>query len=284
MSSAIAAKPAGTGAPSERIDARLSECSAATDSPCRTTIWKNNHVHEKPSGRSARAPRSHGKPHLPGLSGRSVRHLNQVRAVRAVRRNFLAFLAALGVMIAASITVPAYAESVAEAQLPQPQVVTMIAAAPIPAVERDTYTVVAPPPLRWPLDSLKVASGFGARVAPCDGCSSFHEGVDFDPGFGAQVHAIAAGVVVETDNPNYAALGVYVAIEHVIDGQKIVSVYGHMQYGSMPLSVGDTVKVGQVIGLVGSTGASTGPHLHFEIRVNGTQTVNPYTWMRARLG
>lgn len=204
--------------------------------------------------------------------------------MRVVRRNFLASLAALGVMIGASIAVPAYAQSVAEAQLPKPQVVTMPASAPIPAVERDAYTVVAPPPLRWPLDSLKIASGFGTRIAPCDGCSSFHEGVDFDPGSGAEVHAIAAGVVVETDNPNYAALGVHVAIEHLIDGQRIVSVYGHMQYGSMPLVVGDTVKVGQVIGLVGSTGASTGPHLHFEIRVNGTQTVNPYEWMHARLG
>lgn len=232
----------------------------------------------------ARAPKGHSKPHLPGLNGRSVRNLNHVKAVRAVRRNFLASLATLGVMIVASIAVPAYAQSVAVAQLPQPQVVTVLAAAPIPAVVRDAYTIVAPPPLRWPLDSLKMASGFGARVAPCDGCSTFHEGVDFDPGFGAEVHAIAAGVVVETDDPNYAALGVHVAIEHVIDGQKVVSVYGHMQYGSMPLVVGDTVKVGQVIGLVGSTGASTGPHLHFEIRVNGNQTVNPYTWMRARLG
>jgi murein DD-endopeptidase MepM/ murein hydrolase activator NlpD len=97
------------------------------------------------------------------------------------------------------------------------------------------------------------------------------------------VYAIAAGVVTETDNPNYAALGTYVVIQHVIDGTVIDSVYGHMQSGSMPLHVGDTVKVGQVIGLVGSTGASTGPHLHFELRINGS-TINPLPWLHARLG
>jgi murein DD-endopeptidase MepM/ murein hydrolase activator NlpD len=207
-----------------------------------------------------------------------------VRAVRSLRRAFVSSIAALGLMIVASIAVPAYAQAAAEAELPKPQELSVASVAAVAMVERDAYTVTAPPPLRWPLDSLRIADGFGSRVAPCDGCSTFHEGVDFDPGRGAKVHAIAAGVVVETDNPNYAALGVHVAIEHVIDGKTVVSVYGHMQYGSMTLKVGDEVKVGQVIGLVGSTGASTGPHLHFEIRVNGTTPVDPLAWMHARLG
>lgn len=212
-----------------------------------------------------------------------MRRLHQIRTVRAVVRNVLASTVGIGLAVAAGIAVPAYAQSVTAVELPESQVVTVLAAAPL-TVARDAYTVLAPPPLQWPLDSLKVASGYGPRAAPCDGCSTIHKGVDLDPGYGAPVRAIAAGVVIETDNPFNASLGVYVAIEHVIDGQKIVSYYGHMQYGSMPLTVGDTVKVGQVVGLVGSTGQSTGPHLHFEIQVDGVQPVDPLAWMRARLG
>lgn len=212
-----------------------------------------------------------------------MRHLTQVRTVRSVRRLFLASLAGLGLMIGASVGVPAYAQVATAAQEPQLQVLSVSPAAAAVTVKRDDYTVTAPPPLRWPLDNLKYSDGFGPRVAPCAGCSTFHDGVDFDPGYGAQVHAIAAGVVIETNNPNYAALGTYVVIRHVIDGTTIDSVYGHMQSGSMPLTVGDTVKVGQIIGLVGSTGESTGPHLHFELRINGS-VINPLPWMHARLG
>ncbi|MBX3078282.1 MAG: M23 family metallopeptidase [Cryobacterium sp.] len=228
------------------------------------------------SGRSARH-------RLPGLNGRAVRHLTQVRAVRSVRRLFLASLAGLGVVIAASLGVPAYAQVATAAHEPQPQILSVSHAAAAMTVQRDGYTVTAPPPLRWPLDNLKYSDGFGPRVAPCSGCSTFHDGVDFDPGYGAQVYAIAAGVVIETDNPHYVALGTYVVIRHVIDGTTIDSVYGHLQSGSMPLKVGDVVKVGQVIGLVGSTGESTGPHLHFELRINGS-VINPLPWMHARLG
>lgn len=220
---------------------------------------------------------------LPGLSGRSVRRLHQIRTVRTVLWSVLGSTLGIGVAVTAGIAVPAYAQSATSVEAPSPQVVKVLATAPL-TVERDTYTVLAPPPLRWPLDSLKVASGYGPRVAPCGGCSTFHKGVDFSPGFGAPVYSIAAGVVIETDSPFNASLGVYVAIEHVIDGQRIVSYYAHLQAGSMPLSVGDPVKVGQVIGRVGSTGESTGPHLHFEILVGGVQPVDPLGWMRARLG
>ncbi|MEO9103567.1 MAG: M23 family metallopeptidase [Terrimesophilobacter sp.] len=186
-------------------------------------------------------------------------------------------------MVVASVAVPAYAQASVNAEAPTPQVLPFSPTSTVAIAERDSYTVTAPPPLRWPLDNLKLASGFGARVAPCGGCSSFHEGVDFDPGNGAVIHAIAAGIVVATANPNYSSLGTYVVIRHVISGTTVESAYGHMQSGSMPFTVGDIVKVGQVIGLVGSTGASTGPHLHFEIRIDGSP-VNPLPWMHARLG
>ncbi len=225
------------------------------------------------------------RPELPALSNRSVRNLRRVEIVRSAKRVVaiagVAFVAVVGV----SIAVPAYAQVQQGAAAPVLQSLSVAAAVPIAAVTRDAYDVTSPPPLEWPVDPASpIASPFGPRPSPCEGCSSVHEGVDFDAGYGAQVHAIAAGTVVETDDPGWAALGVHVAIRHIIDGQVITSAYGHMQTGSMTLHVGDAVYAGEVLGLVGSTGASTGPHLHFEIRLNGTDPVNPLPWMHARLG
>ena len=80
-----------------------------------------------------------------------------------------------------------------------------------------------------------------------------------------------------------ASLGVHMMIDHVINGEKVTSVYAHMIHGSMMVNKGDVVKVGQVIGKVGTTGMSTGPHLHFEIRIGGiTGTkVDPLAWLYA---
>lgn len=226
-------------------------------------------------------------PEFPVLNGRSVRNLRHVRAVKAVRGGVAAAAASFDVVIAIGFGVPAYAAATATTPvqaLPlQSYAVTDIA--PVAAVARDAYGVTVPPPLQRPVDpSSPIVDGFGPRVSPCSGCSSNHEGADYDAGNGAPVHAIAAGVVVETNNPVWASLGIHAAIQHVIDGQIITSVYGHMQAGSMPLHVGDTVFTGELIGLVGSTGASTGAHLHFEIRAGGTIPVDPVAWMRARLG
>ena len=202
-----------------------------------------------------------------------------------MRRAIALVSAAFGVLFGAGYGIPAYAQAVAEPAPPVAQSYVVPADAVAVAVNRDTYTVTVPPPLQWPVPKgTTIADGFGPRVAPRAGCSSFHEGVDFDAGYGAEVHAIAAGVVVETNNPSASALGVHVSIQHLIDGQAVTSVYGHMQTGSMHLTVGDIVIVGQVVGLVGSTGASTGAHLHFEVRIGGGKAVNPLAWMHARLG
>ena len=226
-----------------------------------------------------------GVAHLPGLNGRSVRNLRHVRLVRSARTAVVASLAALAVSVGAGVVLPAYAQStVVEPVLP-PQVVTVAETAVMPSVQRDNYTATAPPPLQWPVDNYaSVTDGYGPRTPPCTGCSSFHGGVDLTAGYGAVVRSIAKGVVIETSSPFNTSLGVHVTIQHVIDGQVVTSLYGHMQYGSMPLKVGDTVYSGQQIGLVGSTGASTGAHLHFEIRPGGASTVNPMSWMHARLG
>lgn len=134
--------------------------------------------------------------------------------------------------------------------------------------------------IQWPFAvGVHVGDHFGFR--DCAGCSSNHGGQDFNPGIGAPIQAIADGVVSLAEDGE-GSLGVHMMIDHVIDGKTVTSVYAHMIHGSMLFNTGDVVKVGQVIGKTGNTGMSTGPHLHFEIRlggINGTKT-DPLVWLR----
>ncbi len=134
--------------------------------------------------------------------------------------------------------------------------------------------------VRWPFPfAVPISSGFGDRVAPCRSCSSQHMGLDFTPGEGSPIYAIADGVVSHAEISRWG-YGNWVTIDHVINGQKVQTLYAHMQMNSSALLVGDTIKVGDFIGLVGSTGASTGAHLHFEVRLDEVQ-VDPFAWLRA---
>ena len=132
--------------------------------------------------------------------------------------------------------------------------------------------------VQWP---FAVGVHIGDTYGSTYGRSSAHRGLDFNPGTGAPVQAIADGVVTFTEDSE-GTLGVHMMITHQINGQTITSVYAHLIHGSMRFNVGDTVKVGQVIGNVGDTGYSTGPHLHFEIRIGGIDgaNVDPLTWLR----
>lgn len=134
-------------------------------------------------------------------------------------------------------------------------------------------------PVRWPFPySVPTSDGFGPRISPCGGCSTFHNGLDFLPGNGKPIYAVAAGVV--TFHAMDGSLGNKVEIAHVIKGQAVESVYAHMQLNSSPLKVGDKIKAGDFIGLVGATGTATAPHLHLEIHLAGVP-VNPYSWLTA---
>ncbi|MDQ4138550.1 MAG: M23 family metallopeptidase, partial [Actinomycetota bacterium] len=131
--------------------------------------------------------------------------------------------------------------------------------------------------IRWPFPyAAPISDGYGYRVPPCAGCSSDHDGIDFTPGAGQPIYAIANGVV--STHSEYGGLGNHVILTHIIDGKLVESVYGHMQYGSSSLVPGQEVKAGDVVGLVGSTGQSTGPHLHFELLIDGVH-VNPLPWL-----
>lgn len=136
-------------------------------------------------------------------------------------------------------------------------------------------------PIRWPFPyAVPISSGFGDRAAPCRGCSTSHSGIDFNPGYGAAIFAIADGVVYEHGEGG-SSWGNYVIIQHQIDGQTVYSGYAHMQSGSSPLVVGEAIKVGDFVGLVGATGQATGAHLHFTISIGDPMHyVDPYTYLK----
>jgi len=151
-------------------------------------------------------------------------------------------------------------------------------AAKVPvATERDDFTLSYYTPIQWPLDpGTPISSYFGNRAAPCAGCSSYHHGIDYTPGYGTPVHAIAGGVVVSRA---ISGLGTFVVIQHQVDGQTVYSVYGHLVSGSA-VPVGATVSRGDVIGKVGNTGQTSGTHLHLAIMVGDYNFIDPLPWMR----
>lgn len=145
--------------------------------------------------------------------------------------------------------------------------------------KRDAFTVTTFSMVEWPIDPASpVSDHFGSRTPPCAGCSSLHRGTDFNPGIGTPIGAIADGIVTEVGNPS-GELGVYAIVQHTIDGVVVSSVYGHMQLGSMHLSVGQTVTRGQPVGLVGDTGESTGAHLHFGILDTDGTPIDSLAWI-----
>lgn len=117
--------------------------------------------------------------------------------------------------------------------------------------------------------STGVTCAYGPRVHPINGNKSFHYGVDLAAGMNTEIYATKSGTV--TGATYGEANGYYVTINH---GDGYSSIYAHMT--NYVVSVGDSVKQGQLIGYVGTTGWSTGPHLHFEIYLNGSN-INPMT-------
>ncbi len=124
---------------------------------------------------------------------------------------------------------------------------------------------------RSPLNYLNVTCAYGWRIHPIWGDRRFHSGVDLAGNQGDPIYAIAAGTV--TSAYYNEANGYMVALSH---GSGYGSLYAHMT--GLIVSAGQYVTEGQVIGYVGSTGWSTGPHLHFEIHYNGS-TVNPMEYI-----
>ena len=116
-----------------------------------------------------------------------------------------------------------------------------------------------------------VTSEFGWRTHPIFGGSKFHSGIDIGGDYGMEIKAARGGVVSHAGWID--GYGNTVMIDH---GGGLVTLYGHNQ--SLAVSVGETVKQGQVVAYCGSTGNSTGPHCHFEVRLNG-EPVSPYDYL-----
>ncbi len=128
----------------------------------------------------------------------------------------------------------------------------------------------------WPAPASRyLTSYFGWRMHPVYGTWRYHSGIDIAAGSGTNVLAAAPGKVILSLNYGNYSYGECIIIDH---GGGVSSLYGHLLNGSRRVQVGDTVSAGQVIGLVGSTGVSTGPHLHFEVRENG-QVVDPLNYV-----
>jgi len=126
----------------------------------------------------------------------------------------------------------------------------------------ERFFLLNPRRFQLPFKKFRLTSSFGLRTSPITGKPSMHGGLDLAAPFGTHVYSAAAGTVTELgDNPIY---GKYVIITH---NEGWTSLYGHLSYTGV--SQYEEVKKGRLIGKVGSTGLSTGPHLHFEIRKDG---------------
>ena len=122
-------------------------------------------------------------------------------------------------------------------------------------------------PQVMPADINSISSGFGYRRDPFNGSGAMHSGLDFRGPYGSPIHAASAGRVVFSGWKG--GYGKVVEIDH---GSGMITRYAHMS--RRQARVGDRVEAGDEIGAIGSTGRSTGPHLHFEVRING-RAVNP---------
>ncbi|MCL2715432.1 MAG: peptidoglycan DD-metalloendopeptidase family protein [Alphaproteobacteria bacterium] len=142
-------------------------------------------------------------------------------------------------------------------------------------MERLTRTLAQVPYRKPVIGEVEFTSGFGVRTDPFLGRPAMHTGLDFRAAFGDLVRATANGVV--TSATWSGGYGRMVEINH---GNGLSTRYGHLS--AISVRPGETVRIGQIIGEVGSTGRSTGPHLHYETRIDG-EAVDPQKFLRAGL-
>ncbi|ROP72532.1 M23 family metallopeptidase [Curtobacterium sp. PhB115] len=257
------------------------------------------HVVRRPAVATSVAVPTRASRQQPTRAGRTPRTTRWIRSNRASRITLTSAVAAVAMFAASAM--PAHAAagtSIATstiAPIVRTQDYAVTQAVTATGLDRDGFTVGGGSngtagtsvsyggAVRSPFPGpVKMSSGFGYRSAPCGACSSLHQGLDFTPGMGTPIGAVAAGTVRVSGT--YFSYGNAVIIDHVIDGRQVSTLYGHMIPGSSPLKVGDEVDAGQFIGLVGSSGVSTGAHLHLEVLMDGVTPIDPEAWLQARIG
>ena len=134
------------------------------------------------------------------------------------------------------------------------------------------WTQIADAPSLWPVEG-PVTSSFGEREDPFNGEGAFHAGLDISAPSGTAVRATGDGIVDSA--ASVSGYGREVILDH---GHGVRTVYGHLS--GMVVIAGQHVICGQIIGYVGQTGRSTGPHLHYEVRINNVP-VNPHKYLRS---
>ena len=198
------------------------------------------------------------------------------------------FKAGLGILAAMALTTPAMAnETAATTQITG--AVDAAKAAPGTgdrefaelfaswrSMDRTGFATPAPMgsvnvPSRSPLESATLTSDFGMRTHPVLGGRRSHKGIDLAQPTGTPVYATADGIVSKAER--FSSYGNYIQIEH---GGEMQTRYAHLS--GYAIAAGEQVHKGQLIGFVGSTGRSTGPHLHYEVRIAG-EAVDPTPYM-----
>ena len=167
---------------------------------------------------------------------------------------------------AESRLVPTFAESVEDYNY-----LRSASALALPSRRTLSPLSVASPPSIWPVDG-RLIGAFGVRTDPFSGEGSFHKGVDLAASTGAPVRATGDGLVIFADIES--RYGKLVIVEH---GGRFETYYAHLS--RFYVHAGQSVRRGEMVGAVGSTGRVTAPHLHYEVRIGGAP-VNPYRYLR----
>ena len=198
--------------------------------------------------------------------------------MRSIRTPLLSALVAVAVALASP------APAAASAAASSPVTASVVAAARPAAAQAPT-----PPPavaFRLPITAktYSLSSYFGPRCIPVQGGSTYHYGVDLAAKAGTPIYTIAAGVVTATMSGTTSRAG-YISVRHSIDGVEYTSIYMHIWSATTRVAVGQVVGAGQRISEVGSSGVSSGNHLHLELwkaTSRGAQAQNPAAFLQAR--